>query len=342
MKLNTFMIEQSVVPPLPGLPLPGPNAPFPSISDLITLEKFGVSSELETISLYAQATAVDPLPLSFNFTSPALPFIISLPSAANISASSTPIAAVHTKPFSLTHPNITLYIVGAVLPNISSSTPVLSGFIANYLRGQSSPIIISSPYFPSHLIETNFSGPNPKPKLLRNVTIHNMKLVPKGTIFTASGAVYARVVLPLGMNISMDVNRILPDVLIFDGEVPLLVNGDDRDGDPAPPLPDPLPERAFARIRPDKWLDSLSQPDEAPGEEGPIYTVTADLVDVPLQILPGREKAFRNFVGKVCNHLYLLNFRLYCIYFIGRLWDGRCSRWIIRQYGCGNQRTGLT
>jgi hypothetical protein len=190
-----------------------------------------------------------------------------------------------------------------VLPIPPSSTPVLSGFIANYLRGQSSPIIISSPYFPSHLINANFPGPSTKPKLLRNVTIHNMKLVPKGTTFMATGTVYARVVLPQGMNISMDVNRILPDVLVFDGDVPLRVV--DKDGDPAPPLPDPLPERAFARIRPDNWLDSLSQGDEVPGDEGSVYTVTADLVDVPLQILSGREKAFRSFVGKVRNSLVL-------------------------------------
>jgi len=72
-----------------------------------------------------------------------------------------------------------------------------------------------------------------------------------------------------------------------------------KEADPAPPLPDPLPERAFARIRPDEWLDSLSEVDEIPGEEGSVYTVTADLVDVPLQVLPGREKAFSNFVGKV-------------------------------------------
>jgi hypothetical protein len=283
--------------------MPGPNAPFPPISDLITLETFGVSSEPDTISLSARANVVDPIPLSFNFSSPVLPFMISLPSASNTSTAPTPVAAVHTEPFSLTHPNITLHISGAVLPIPPSSTPVLSGFIANYLRGQSSPIIISSPYFPSYLIDADFPGPSTKPKLLRNVTIHNMKLVPKGTTFMATGTVYARVVLPPGMNISMDVNRILPDVLVFDGDVPLQVLSDvDKGGDPAPPLPDPLPERAFARIRPDNWLDSLSQGDEVPGNEGSVYTVTADLVDVPLQILPGREKAFRSFVGKVRNY----------------------------------------
>jgi len=180
---------------------------------------------------------------------------------------------------------------------------MLSAFIANYLRGESSPIVIFNPYFPSYLIKTGFPGPNPKPKILRNVTIHNMKLQAKGTSFFASGAIYARVVLPRGLNIHLDVNRVLPDVLVFDGEVPSLsLDSRDEKDDPASPLPDPLPERAFARIRPDEWLDSLSEIDEAPDEEGSgsVYTVTADLVDAPLQVLPGRETAFSNFVSKVC------------------------------------------
>jgi hypothetical protein len=130
-----------------------------------------------------------------------------------------------------------------------------------------------------------------------------MKLIPKGTLFTASGTVYARVVLPQGMDINLDVNRVLPDVLVFDGEVPSPFPGskDENEDDPVPPLPDPLPERAFARIRPEKWLDSLSKVDEVPGKEGSTYTVTAKIVDVPLQVLPGRQKAFSNFVSKVCN-----------------------------------------
>lgn len=135
-----------------------------------------------------------------------------------------------------------------------------------------------------------------------------MKLVPKGTAFMASGTVYARVVLPRGMDINLDVNRVLPDVLIFDGEVPLVSQwkNNNKDSGPAPPLPDPLPERAFARIRPNQWLDSLSKADEVPGAEGSVYTVTADLVDVPLQVLPDREKTFSSFVGKVCIFLLLL------------------------------------
>ena len=160
----------------------------------------------------------------------------------------------------------------------------------------------------------------------------------------ASGTVYARVVLPKGMDVNLDVNRVLPDVLIFDGEVPLLFldRRDEEDGNPAPPLPDPLPERAFARIRPDKWLDSLSKADEAPSQEGSVYTVTADLVDVPLQVLPGREKAFSTFVGKVCNCCCCFNLLFVNHTLVGCFWDTWCSRRFTWQGCCDDRRRRFT
>ena len=262
------------------------------------------------MSIYARATIIDPAPLDFNFTSPSLPFTVSLPPVGNATAGSElmPVALVRTEPFTLTHPNITIHIAGTVLPISPDSTPTLSSFITNYLSGQSSPIVIASPYFPQHRVDTVFPGPNPKPRILRNVTINNMKVVPKGTTFFASGTVFARIVLPRGMDIGLEVNRVLPDVLVFDGEVPFLSTAahSDEGGDPAPPLPDPLPERAFARIRPDEWLDADSSADEHSDEEGSVYTVTAEIDEVPLQVLPGRQKDFSNFVSKVSPQLGLL------------------------------------
>lgn len=274
------------------------------MSDLITLETFGVTSQPDTLSLYARASVVDPAPLSFNFTSPTLPFTIYLPSPANTSLAPLAVASVYTKPFTLTHPNITVHIAGEVLPIPTISTPILSALLTNYLSGRPSPIIITSPYFPSHTIEAFFPGPNPKPKVLRNVTIHNMKMVPRGTTFYASGTVYARAVLPPGLKVTLDVNRVLPDVLVFDGEVPdsppSWGGGSDPEGSPDPaPLPDPLPERAFARIRPEEWLLSHSVLDEEENDEGSVYTVTAEIVDAPLQVLPNREGDFSRFVRKV-------------------------------------------
>lgn len=69
---------------------------------------------------------------------------------------------------------------------------------------------------------------------------------------------------------------------------------------PAPSLPDPLPERAFAHIRPEDWLASESEPVESGEGEGSAVAVSANIVDVPLEVLPGREREFSNFVSKVC------------------------------------------
>lgn len=130
-----------------------------------------------------------------------------------------------------------------------------------------------------------------------------MKIIPVGRTFLASGTVFARVVLPTGMNVGIDVNRVFPDVLVFDGEVP----DDWPDASHAnktmlpPPshLPDPLPERAFGHLRPSDWLPAESVPDDSQEGEGSAYIVTAKIVDIPLEVLPGRQKEFSDFVGKV-------------------------------------------
>ena len=133
----------------------------------------------------------------------------------------------------------------------------------------------------------------------------DMKIKPSGTALLASGVVQANIVLPKGITVGMTVYKVLPDVIIFDGEVPSSIiigrNSDDTD-DPPPrmPLPDPLPERAFGHIRPRDWLPSVSEPIELEEEEGSAYTISARVVDVPLEVLPGRQRQFNNFIGKVC------------------------------------------
>jgi hypothetical protein len=247
-------------------------------------------------------------------------------------------------------------------------------------------------------VPAEFPAPNPRPKVLQNITIRDMKLKSTGAGtggFLASGIVEGRIVFPKGMEIGLDVSRILPDVLIFDGEVPLVEDGgldedeevyvdvdldsvsthswwnrkhswkwwrehrhksehehkhdskDDYDytlpnlpwspskhkknpPPPRDPLPDPLPERAFGHIRPEEWLNAKSvhvdlDEDEDDSEDsddvedagsgvgkrdgkekerkeketGAVYAVTAKVVDVPLEVLPGRQKEFSNFVSKV-------------------------------------------
>lgn len=128
----------------------------------------------------------------------------------------------------------------------------------------------------------------------------------------ASGLVFATAVLPKGMNVAMDVSRVFPELLVFDGAVPPEDKANsfedhegDEDGMPDPmPIPDPLPERAFAHIRPGEWLDALSVPIDPPNDGGSTVAVSAKIVDVPLEVLPGRQRQFSSFVSKVCNYKY--------------------------------------
>ncbi len=82
---------------------------------------------------------------------------------------------------------------------------------------------ISSPLlFPSLSTEVTFPAPNPRPRVLRNVTIKDMRIKPGGNAFLASGTVQALIVLPQAFDVSLDVLFILPEVLVFDGEVPFV------------------------------------------------------------------------------------------------------------------------
>lgn len=282
------------LPHFPGIPNPDTHQPFPPISELVTLVNYNVTSSPDNnnrLYINAQATVINPAPDSFSLSPPSLPFTVHLPQEND---KLLPVATVHTLPFKLTHPNITLGITGRILPfpsdRIASAT--LSAFLTNYLSSKASPIIITTPLLPNVTVDTLFPAPNPRPQILRDVTIRNMKIRPIGSKLYASGTVFAHVVLPKGLNVDLVVNGVLPDVLVFDGQVP------DSESD----LPDPLPEGAFGHIRPSDWLDAMSvpiDPDEENGNVGSIYAVSAKVVDVPLEVLPGREKEFSNFVGKV-------------------------------------------
>ncbi|KAH7882984.1 hypothetical protein F5I97DRAFT_1930589 [Phlebopus sp. FC_14] len=284
------------LPPIPGLPTPGEDTPLPSFSEVVSLQAFDIASTPERVTLHALATFVNPAPPTFQLTVPTMPFTVSLPSSQH---THIPVASVDTQPFLLTHPNVTLFISGTVLPLPREATEALSMFATRYLSLQRNPIYIFSPLFPSLVIDTDFPSPNPKPQLLRNVTIRNMKIKPAsaGSGFLASGEVFARLVLPKGMNFMMDVKRVFPDVLIFDGEVPDISTLLTTCGN-VHHVTNPLPDGAFGRIQPDDWLDATSVYDGS-DDGGSTFSVTSWIVDVAVEVLPGRQKEFSNFVSKV-------------------------------------------
>ncbi|EIN14709.1 hypothetical protein PUNSTDRAFT_57626 [Punctularia strigosozonata HHB-11173 SS5] len=303
-------IVRQKLPALPGLPTPGHNNPFPAFSDLVTLRSFNLTSSDQTLNVTAEATAINPVPESIDFTAPSLPFIISLPSISNRTSTPVPVAAVTSAPFTLSRPNITLHATGSVLPIPANASATFSAFLGRYLSALPNPIIISTDLFPSYTLDAVFPAPNPKPQILRDVTIRDMKVKPSGPggAFLASGTVYAKIVMPRGMNVKVDVERVLPDVLIYDGPVPPTISPapspttepvQDDPPPPPPPLPEPIPERAFGRVRPDDWLDAISVPLESDDGEGSAVAVSAKIVDVPLEVLPGREREFSDFIGKV-------------------------------------------
>lgn len=238
-----------------------------------------------------------------HYTAEPIPFTVSLPQS-NDTTALVPVASAVTAPFSLSHPNISVSLAGRILPLPANASTTVSAVIANYVSARDSELFISTPLFPDATVSATFPALRPKPQILRDVTIRNMKIrtTNNGSGMLASGTVYARVVLPPGFDVALNVSRVLPDVLIYDGEVPEDgASSRPHVGDvpPAPPLPDPLPERAFGHIRPDDWLPSTSTPVESDEADGTAVEVLAQIVDVPLEVLPGRDREFRNFVSKV-------------------------------------------
>ncbi|RPD60580.1 hypothetical protein L227DRAFT_593329, partial [Lentinus tigrinus ALCF2SS1-6] len=288
------------IPSLPGLPPPGAGNPLPDFSDIVTLKSFQITSSRDTIVLEANASVVNPVPLDVEFVAPPLPFVVSLPTPG-LAAPSVPVASVHSHPFHLTHPNISLTVSGSVVPLPGNSSSALSAFVSEYISGRDADIKISTPLVPELTINTTFPAPHPKPEILRNVSITNMKIMPLGTGMVASGIVHALVVLPQGINVGVNASRVFPDVLVFDGPVPSPADEAVSFLDPPPtqPLPDPLPPRAFAHIVPEDWLPAECHPVDGPPGSGSTVAVSAEIVDVPLEVLPGREREFSDFVSKV-------------------------------------------
>lgn len=327
LKVDQPKVEMGIrkeIPAIPGMPAPGRDAPLPDMSRLVTLTSFDIrSTSNDSVVLNATSTLVNPAPPEIDLTIPALPYLVSLPGPDN---TTVPMARAHTDPFSLSErPNITMHITGTVLPLQSSAA--FSSFLSSYLGGRAHPILLQTPLYPKLTFESEFPAPDPPPRVMREMEMRDMRVRLVGGVAVGSGTVYARIVLPKGINIGMEVKRVIPDVLIFDGPVPTYATAhrlpqhtdskrergthedDEYDEEPplppSPPLPDPLPPRAFAHIRPDHWLPAWSVPDEGDrgddddNEHGTAITITSPFEDVPLVVLPGRQREFGEFVRKI-------------------------------------------
>ncbi|KAI0249324.1 hypothetical protein BJV78DRAFT_708603 [Lactifluus subvellereus] len=134
------------------------------------------------------------------------------------------------------------------------------------------------------------------------------------TTTLTNGVVHARISMLEGMDITLYVSRVLPDVLVFDRSLPRRspTPGIMKDSDTKNPptttttchrrVPSPLPH-AFACIQPNTWFTALSAP-TAPRRDwnewgNTTLRLSAWLADVPLEVLPGCESEFRSFVSKV-------------------------------------------
>ena len=124
------------------------------------------------------------------------------------------LVSVTSELFTFSHPDITIFFHGGVLPIHRSVTP------AHYLSSVDHPISITSPFklFYSCIVHTRFPAPDPRPEVLCNVTIEGMKIQASGTTILANGVVNARIAMPEDMNVTL--SRVLPDVLIFDRSLP--------------------------------------------------------------------------------------------------------------------------
>lgn len=122
--------------------------------------------------------------------------------------------------------------------------------------------------------------------------------------------------------VDVEIRYLWPDILIYDGKPPSMKHpgggdgdddddgGDDdddddtsvRDGDEddgGEPLPSPLPNRAFGRVRPHSWANATTTPDPDDPSPHPRKILRSQLVDVPFTVLPGRSKEFRSYSWKL-------------------------------------------
>lgn len=340
------------VPAVPGLP-----DPRPPLIELLQLVSYSLLPEGDKLSIYAFAVVPSPFP-AIKFSVPRIPYEVSLlaPHLEPLHISSGIVAPALTPP-NISLP-ITGAIIPLATPDSAVVlSSFLSQFLSGIpppisIRTPLFPNLTIDTTFPP-------PDPLPQILENVTIKHMSMAVAPGGGML-ASGEVWATIVLPPGLHIPINATHVWPDVLVFDGPVDPELDELDRQGsqslpelpevhfpnitiphlpkvelpqppkipihfpwqrtpDP-PPLPDPIPDRAFARIRPTDWVvattiepcdphmvdsedwvlvkenlhNCVRQPDDA----GWRTTVTASVDKVPLQVLPGRDKQFRSFISK--------------------------------------------
>jgi hypothetical protein len=207
--------------------------------------------------------------------------------------------------YSIAQPSLNLSLHG-IVDRLDSSDPdsplskALSTFISRFVSSESSEIVIrplgdpSLPPFLTSLLEStrlplSFPGTKDPKQLLTNVRIEGMKVLPVGGELRCSGTVIGELDLPnemQGLDDSLDVLEIKPDILVYDGRPD---DGDDASQYP----PRPVPENAFARMKPLDALPANTTRVFDKERNKTISVVSARIESAPLELLDGRGEVFR-------------------------------------------------
>ncbi|GAA5983482.1 hypothetical protein JCM11641_005823 [Rhodosporidiobolus odoratus] len=225
----------------------------------------------------------------------------------------------------------------------------LSSFVARFLAGRTNDVYLrydaspepplssepsSDAPFPPRVVadmlakqvfHVQVPGTNETPDFFRNLAMKDMRIKLGGlgegddADLLASGEVVGEVVLPeTAKKLEQGINAkaIWPDVLVYDGELPVksvgpdttltsaehsqlsFLSSDENDHPTAYP-PSPIPANAFARMRPSTSMTATTHHTPANATHNSTTLVTAAFVDAPLYLLPGRGDVLRRFVAKI-------------------------------------------
>ncbi|CED82775.1 hypothetical protein [Phaffia rhodozyma] len=321
------------LPPIRNLPSPLPE----NLTDLIHMEDYVVYPSNESTSRLL-LDAGSTIPNVFTDITAYFPFRFAFSAGVVLPNNELPdnvIAHVRSLPVEInpSFRRIAMNASGEIVadPKPADGSPsALSRFIQAYLINEPYSLLLRplrSPGVPKPIWDVVAALPPlvmPIPKmdeplkLMRSVRIEGMKINPTGKIVLATGTVKTEIFVPgvLGdVDDGLDVQGVLPEVLIFNGPVP--DDDDDDDDDNAQafstwgadkyirsdqartlagdrPLPDPLPKGVFGRLLPDDHLPSTS---EKHPTEPRVLIVTSPFKDAPVEILDSAQ--LRSFVAKL-------------------------------------------